>query len=183
MSTFYFSTGGDTTWVGCGRNSVKKCNITWSFVVGDPITPRFGNATWLSAVDECLWGGIACNSITGSVDRIEFSKFSISEPFSRLFPTTNFNSFINIQDKITSNKIGGTLPAEISLLTTMRFLIIEGCCSSSIPTYNATGFVALSGKLPTNIGSIQSLRVVDFGYNLLSGTVRCVLFVYFLNFF
>jgi uncharacterized protein (DUF2237 family) len=74
MASFYFSTSGDTTWVGCGRNSVKTCKINWSFIVGDPITARYGNATWLSAVDECKWGGIACNDKTGTVDRIEFSK-------------------------------------------------------------------------------------------------------------
>jgi hypothetical protein len=74
MATFYFSTNGDSSWKSCGRNpTVAKCNMTLTFIPGDPVVARYGNATWLSAVDECKWGGLACNDQTGKIDRIEFS--------------------------------------------------------------------------------------------------------------
>jgi hypothetical protein len=73
MAVFYFSTLGDDTWVMCGRNSLHTCRVNLTFFPNDPIVARYGNAAWLSAVDECLWGGLACNNATGAMDRIEFS--------------------------------------------------------------------------------------------------------------
>jgi len=75
VTVFYFSMSGDITWVGCGRNSIKSCNPCLTFVIGDPLISRYGNSTWLSSIDECKWGGLACNDTDGTLDRIEFSKF------------------------------------------------------------------------------------------------------------
>ena len=77
----------------------------------------------------------------------------------------------DVLDRITANKLQGTLPAELTYLTNMRYFIIESCCSASITTYNASGFAALQGNLPANMGNLQALRVLDLAYNLLSGTV------------
>jgi hypothetical protein len=70
-----------------------------------------------------------------------------------------------------SNKLGGTLPMEITQLSTIRFLIINGCCSPSIPNYGGSGYVSVGGRLPENIGILSSLLVVDVGYNTMNGTI------------
>jgi hypothetical protein len=73
LAVFYFSTHGDS-WTACGRKSQVSCVPSLSFVIGDPVVARYSNKLWLSATDECLWGGLSCNDATGKVDRIEFSK-------------------------------------------------------------------------------------------------------------
>jgi len=81
-------------------------------------------------------------------------------------------SHSHVQDRLSANKLQGTIPAEITLLTNMRYLIIESCCSASIPTYNTSGYAALQGTIPSNIGNLQKLFVLDFSFNLMGGTVR-----------
>jgi hypothetical protein len=74
-------------------------------------------------------------------------------------------------DAVSANKLSGSIPPEVSLLTSMRFFIIESCCSPSIPKWNATGFVALRGKLPSDFSKLQNLKIFDVRNNLLTGTV------------
>ena len=76
LAVFYFSTNGDS-WIACGRRSTVSCIPNLSFVIGDPVVARYSNKTWLSTMDECLWGGLSCNNATGKVDRLEFSKLTI----------------------------------------------------------------------------------------------------------
>jgi len=75
LTVFYFSTLGDDTWNMCGRFSINSCNVNLTVFPNDPIVTRYGMFPWLSAVDECLWGGLACKNATGTIDRIEFSTY------------------------------------------------------------------------------------------------------------
>lgn len=70
------------------------------------------------------------------------------------------------------NKLGGKLPSEIIQLSTIRFWIINSCCSPAIPISGGSGYVSVGGRLPENIGLLSSLLVLDVGYNTMSGTVR-----------
>jgi hypothetical protein len=77
----------------------------------------------------------------------------------------------NHEDKLMGNKLGGTLPVELMQINTVRFLIIQSCCSSTIPIYGSPGFVSVGGRLPESIGMLTSLLVLELGFNTLSGTV------------
>lgn len=91
-----------------------------------------------------------------------------SQTFFCLF-SIRFISFSS--DNIMSNKLGGTLPNEIVQLTTIRFLILDNCCSPSIPVYGGPNYVSISGRLPDTIGTLSSLLVLDISSNTMSGTI------------
>eukprot|EP00559_Dactyliosolen_fragilissimus_P004595 CAMPEP_0184859078 /NCGR_PEP_ID=MMETSP0580-20130426/4114_1 /TAXON_ID=1118495 /ORGANISM="Dactyliosolen fragilissimus" /LENGTH=709 /DNA_ID=CAMNT_0027355527 /DNA_START=770 /DNA_END=2896 /DNA_ORIENTATION=- len=167
LAVFYFSTNGDEFWESCGRNSEKKCDSLDEkiFPKNDPITSLWSNELWLSPVDECLWGGLACNEENKMLDRIYFD----------------------------SNSVKGILPDELGKLTTLRWLTIEGAnneedyangidgLSGFIPTQlkDLTSLLVLdlnynylSGNIPSEIFSIRSLRHLDLNDNVLSGAIH-----------
>ena len=96
-----------------------------------------------------------------------FAKTHLSHPI--------LHSLFNT-DSITSNQLGGRLPSEITKLSSLRFIILENCCSASIPIYNAAGYKGISGSLPDDIGSLQGLLILKISYNYIGGTVCILLF-------
>jgi len=166
MAVLYFATNGDIAWNSCGRNSTKS-----SCVKTDPtndsmalsVVQRASNETWLSSVDECLWGGLACNDNTGCMDRIEFE----------------------------SNNLEGSIPFELEQLRELRYLLLEGkigkndnksskFLSGTIPSQVGNlpnllkldlNFNELSGTLPTTIHSLTNLIELDLDNNKLSGSI------------
>ena len=77
MAVFYFATGGDRTWLSCGRNSPEVCDPQLTLFQGDPIDIITGKETWLEPVSECVWGGLSCRADTQCLDRIEFGKMDV----------------------------------------------------------------------------------------------------------
>ena len=87
------------------------------------------NENWLSpTITECQWEGIGCN-------RQDLVR-SIS---------------------LQSNNLGGTIPTELALMTTLR--IIE------------LGSNRLSGTLPSEIFTLRDLQELQLAVNFLSGTI------------
>ena len=119
---------------------------------------KIGTQAWLTPVDTCDWGGLACsyyNISSGyyAIDQIEFE----------------------------DNNLSGTLLPELSALSQLRFLILEkGQLHGPIP--NEYGHLSnlrvldmdynkLSGPIPNELYDLVGLRELDLNDNRLSGTI------------
>ena len=77
MAVFYFSTDGPN-WVECSApddlsdpNSIREANANCNLEVE---IGQGGTDAWLTPVSECQWGGVACDTVSGDMERIEFGK-------------------------------------------------------------------------------------------------------------
>ncbi len=75
LAVFYFSTNGDSDWFTCGRNSQEACQPNLTNFNQDGVPQISDNQNWLSSVNECAWGGLACRAETECLDRIEFGTY------------------------------------------------------------------------------------------------------------
>jgi Leucine-rich repeat (LRR) protein len=110
---------------------------------------------WLSPDDECTWYGTSCigDSATSSLTGLQ----------------------------LTNNQLSGSIPNELSLLTTIKnFSLTGNALRATIPT--AIGLMtsltvldlssnSLSGTLLTEIGRLSSLNTLLLQDNLLTGTI------------
>uniref|UniRef100_A0A7S2XRA3 RapA2 cadherin-like domain-containing protein n=1 Tax=Attheya septentrionalis TaxID=420275 RepID=A0A7S2XRA3_9STRA len=151
LATLYFGTNGNN-WTDCGANGIDFEPDSCEASVNGAYSPG-GNTTWLSRVNECAWGLLACVPETGCVDRIEMER----------------------------NNVVGTIPSEMGNLDQLRFLYLErGGLSGSIPNElgNITtlqvldlDFNDLTGTIPESIFSNNNLGQLDLNNNFLSGTI------------
>jgi hypothetical protein len=74
LVVFYFSMNGDTDWLSCGRNSPEECIPKLTNINQDVLPTTSDNQPWLTPVNECAWGGLACRASDLCLDRIEFGK-------------------------------------------------------------------------------------------------------------
>lgn len=72
LALFYFAMNGNE-WFDCGENSTG-CTPQLNQPT-DNVPTYSDNETWLSPVNECLWGGLACRTETNCLDRIEFGTY------------------------------------------------------------------------------------------------------------
>ena len=70
--------------------------------------------------------------------------------------------------RLDANSLSGTIPFEIQQLSAMRFFLIEGAVDSE---QYEEGVKALSGTIPTQIGDLKNLLIMDFNFNYLTGNV------------
>jgi hypothetical protein len=75
LATLYFGTNGNN-WTDCGANGIDFEPDSCEASVNGAYSPG-GNTTWLSRVNECAWGLLACVPETGCVDRIEMGTFYV----------------------------------------------------------------------------------------------------------
>mmetsp|Transcript_15145 Transcript_15145/g.32876 ORF Transcript_15145/g.32876 Transcript_15145/m.32876 type:complete len:500 (-) Transcript_15145:373-1872(-) len=145
LATFYFATNPEDTW-DCkaptdfeDQASIDAANANCQRVV----TPfgvaneRVGDTStnaWLSPANECEWGGIAC---WGS-------------------DTPNLDLCIDQLD-FENDGLSGELVPELSVLPTMRFLILEQG--------------SISGPIPSEWGELERLLILDMDFNEISGTI------------
>lgn len=168
MAVFYFGMGGGT-WDQCNApadfnnqqaidNANELCN---RLVTPFPIPNRIGETStdaWLSPVNECFWGGLACygddtSNRTLCMDQIDFEADGLS----------------------------GTLVSELSHLDDLRFLILEqGTTSGPIPS--AFGdfesllvldmdFNELTGPIPEELYNARTIQQLDLNNNTLTGKI------------
>ena len=146
--------------------------------------PRIGDKStdaWLTGVDECLWGGVACwgtdDDREGCMDQIDFENDGLS---GNLIPeVTNLDQlrfFI-----LEQGSIGGTIPNQYGEFD--RLLIFDldfNELSGSIPDELFDMKVLqqldlndnnLDGALSTNIGSMTTLTFLQLDHNNLEGTI------------
>lgn len=91
LAVFYFSTNGDNDWFACGRNSALQCIPRLTNINQDRVPTTSDNQIWLSPVNECAWGGLACRLDTECLDRIEFGELNYRVPLTKKLMITSFH--------------------------------------------------------------------------------------------
>ncbi|KAL3799057.1 hypothetical protein ACHAW5_004062 [Stephanodiscus triporus] len=155
LATFYFATNGDD-WNQCSAPenfddaaSVATANDNCNRVVtpfGVANERVVGTDAWLGPVNECYWGGVACwgadtPNLDLCLDQLDFA-----------------NALFSISDiEKENNGLSGKLVPELSVLPSMRFLILEQG--------------TISGPIPSEYGKLERLLIIDMDFNEISGTL------------
>ena len=86
--------------------------------------------------------------------------------------TTILSSLTHSKHTIPSeaNNVHGTIPKEIEQLNGLRLIFLEGAFDDA--DYEDGSLEFLTGPIPTEIGTLDELRVLDLNYNMLDGSVR-----------
>jgi hypothetical protein len=130
LATFYFATNGDD-WIQCGRGSTS-CDAS---------------REWLTAENECEWYAIECSSDNAdgdySVVKVFFRKYCCVP---RILGTTRHFCFSSSDNNCRfsaapnggqSNNMVGTLPLDVSFLSTLAwFIISRGPISGPFPDWS-----------------------------------------------
>jgi len=167
MASFYFASDGGS-WDECNApNQYTPAAIaTANAQCGLIVTPfpvnnaRLGDKStnaWLTPVNECEWGGVACwgtdDARFGCMDQIDFE----------------------------GNGLAGTLIPEMNNLEELRFFILEqGDVSGGIPTEYGLfskllifdmDFNELTGTIPAELFNMNLLQQLDLNDNKLTGAI------------
>jgi hypothetical protein len=197
MSSFYFATNGhnwrecnapiDYTSASSIHDANTKCTRTITvqstesllFVLEEAFhndtaagqqqqhTRKIGTDAWLTPVDTCEWGGLACsyNHVDNrdgedggggfySIDQIEFEDNNLSGTLIPELSTLSSQLRFLILEK---GQLHGPIPKEYGALTNLRVLDLD---------YNN-----LSGIFPNELYDLEELRELDLNDNKLSGTI------------
>jgi hypothetical protein len=187
LATFYFATNGDD-WTQCSapENLDDVASVTAANDACNRIVTPFGvendrvgdtsTDAWLGPVNECFWGGVACwgadtPNLNLCLDQLDFGEFifiidqvhSIEKRMPCYFQWhCSYAPFLIADFSTEENGLSGVLVPEISVLPSMRFLILE------------QGSIA--GTIPPEIGDLERLLIIDMDFNQLTGTLPETLF-------
>jgi hypothetical protein len=136
LALLYFSTSG-AGWSNCSASSGA----------GD-----CGGESFLSAADECSWGGVTCNS-QGFVTTLHINENNLTGTL------PNELSHLAYLEEIImdTNKLSGTIPASLGALEHLQYLDLDEN--------------RLTGELPMNLFNATKLRVLDLDTNLFVGSI------------
>jgi len=191
MAAFYFATDGDE-WEQCSApNSysppaIADANEECSRIVTPfPVTnPRLGATStdaWLTPVDECEWGGVACwgtpDSRNGCMDQIDFENDGLS---GSLIPELH-----NLQELrffiLEQGTISGKIPSEYGLFEKLLIFDMDfNDLTGSLPQelFNMKLLQQLdlndnelTGALPSNIGQLSTLTFLQLDHNQFDGNI------------
>mmetsp|Transcript_37952 Transcript_37952/g.70151 ORF Transcript_37952/g.70151 Transcript_37952/m.70151 type:complete len:485 (+) Transcript_37952:123-1577(+) len=132
LAVFYYGTEGES-WTNCSEEGVCDRVVT-PFGVSNDRVGDTSTENWLSPMNECEWGGIACYGAD----------------------TPNLNLCIDQLD-FEDDGLGGELVSELSVLNTLRFLILEQG--------------TISGPIPTEFGDLNRLLILDMDFNQITGVI------------
>ncbi|KAL3766994.1 hypothetical protein ACHAWU_004492 [Discostella pseudostelligera] len=193
LAVFYFATNGDN-WSQCSapddfesEASVEAANLECERVVtpygvtNDRVGDNSSDA-WLSPVNECEWGGVACwgadtPNLNLCVDQLDFENDGLSGELITELSVLNSMRFLLLE----RGEIGGTIPAEYSelerlLILDMDFNDLTGSIPEGIYDLSALQQMDLNdnditGTISTRIGDLSQLAFFQVDHNLLSGTI------------
>ena len=167
MASFYFASGGGS-WDQCNAPdeytpaAIAAANAQCDRVVTPfPVNnPRIGDTAtnaWLTPVNECEWGGLAC------------------------WGTTDNRRFCMDQIDFENDGLSGSLIPEMANLDQLRFFILEqGSISGQIPTEYGLfdkllifdmDFNDLTGEIPDELFNMELLQQLDLNDNELTGPI------------
>jgi hypothetical protein len=156
MAVFYYSTDGDR-WLRCSAPSDHS----------DPIAIAIANAqcggnAWLTPVHECSWRFLECDNNDNMI-RINIGKSVIHYYLRSIKNRSLYSSWQRTLTIIVyqlfpeRNRVGGTLPYEMSELQSLQLLSLE------------EGLLA--GTIPSQLGDIQTLEEIDLNFNIIGGSI------------
>mmetsp|Transcript_23661 Transcript_23661/g.40407 ORF Transcript_23661/g.40407 Transcript_23661/m.40407 type:complete len:545 (+) Transcript_23661:54-1688(+) len=170
LAAFYFATQGTEGWRQCtaptdfdDEDAIAAANavcdrVVTPYGVGNERVGDTSTDAWLGPSNECEWGGVACWGAD----------------------TPNLNLCIDQLD-FEDDGLSGELITEISVLNSLRFLVLEqGTISGPIPAQYGElnrllildmDFNNISGDIPEEIYGLDSLEVLDLNYNDITGSI------------
>jgi len=159
LAVIYFATNGDG-WFTCTWNQSTPCD-------GQP---------FLSAVSECDWGGIECDT-TNHVAKISLQSNNLKGPI-----PPEIGLLENLYDlTMEENELTGTLPESIVKLAALKFLDLDhNKLVGTIPEglYDLQYIWALdldsnhlTGTISTRIGQLEDLYIAQFDGNNMTGSI------------
>ena len=155
LATFYYATGGESSW--------------------------FNKKHWLNhSIHECLW----VSQENDIPDWTEDDRYHLkySNPCEEENPSQNISEGVFQHLWFSENRLEGTLPPELYLLTSLKSISIgenkglQGAISPLLGDLTSLQAVIIhatfvSGWLPTEVGLLQNLTTLLLGYNVLSGPI------------
>lgn len=148
LAVLYYYTNGDN-WFSCYQGSDPLLCVQGNVDAG--AGPEQSRDPFLSATNECSWGGIVCEN--DIVTEIRFE----------------------------TNNLGGMIPDELSSLSSLKALALEngviiGTVPSSLGLLTSLEELdlnqnVLTGTLPLELAQISSLRILDMDNNMLTGSI------------
>lgn len=191
MASFYYAAGGGT-WNQCNAPTVndgkgiEEANANCERAVTPfPVqNPRIGDKStdaWLTPVDECEWGGLACwgtdDNRNGCMDQIDFENDGLSGSLVPEMVNLNQLRFFILEQ----GTIGGPIPSEYGqfeklLIFDLDFNDLSGAIPDELFNMNVLQQLDLNdneldGTISTNIGSLKTLTFLQLDHNKLTGTI------------
>lgn len=138
---------------------------------------KWTNSTgWATAVDECSWYGVSCDSEHTTVISLDLSGNHLSGGLpSSLADVSNLES-LNLSD----NQLTGSIPSQLATLAHLRYVIIHNNqLSGPLPPVEALPHLlrldlrdnAFSGPISASLGSVATLQFLLLRNNQLSGSI------------
>jgi len=175
LALFYMATSQNGPWTDCSpppkdRPEAMECSYYFD-LPGDTNQKRIA-LRWLSNSSECWWGGIQCSDgiVTElAIGAVLYANVDLASSFVFLFVCILYLTPASIFFFSADNKIEGTLPTEVAMLTHLATLWIA---YNKVTILRDTGDAAadLTLSLPTSLTSLMVTR------NQFSGTIPTELF-------
>uniref|UniRef100_A0A7S2UE40 Leucine-rich repeat-containing N-terminal plant-type domain-containing protein n=1 Tax=Attheya septentrionalis TaxID=420275 RepID=A0A7S2UE40_9STRA len=165
LATFYFATTKDNAkWQGCAPTEDPVDTDCVGYTFADslliPINERtyiqdqMDEKQWLKHADECIWYGVICNDGATNVETLHLYANKLKGTIPKEIGVLTYLRLINL----IGNALTGTIPTEIGLLSN-KFLSLE------VNTNQITG------TIPEELYNMKEIEFIDLEYNEMSGTI------------
>jgi hypothetical protein len=183
--TYYATTfNRSTSWLSCNPategelelNDKDACKFAYPTELpgGKIIFDLVPSYRWLSAADECQWGGVACGKTV--IDEIDVGK---AAPGSNIAIKSTMKRLAVTSIVLADQFLKGSIVTELTELPMLQALDLshnglEGTLSEKFRSLETLRlqYNAIKGKIPPNLFSDQSvMKELNVGSNLMSGTI------------
>ncbi|CAB9498776.1 receptor-like protein kinase [Seminavis robusta] len=141
LAVFYFHTSQQSRWHRCAQKDGTCHTMDGDFI----------GVGWMEASNECIWGGIECDDISGLVTELRMIHNDLNGELPTELAVLSKLTSLNLMD----NKLTGPLPSELFTLASLEELNLSGN--------------SLSGEIRTEIGLLTSLSQMDLSSNQFLG--------------
>ena len=173
LAVFYYGTDGDD-WEQCSApdDFSDPASIAVADAACERVVTPFGVANervgdtstdaWLGPVNECFWGGVACwgsdtPNLNLCIDQLDFGECRLCTCCVRFAIRCAHTTLLSSPPSAENDGLSGSLVEEVSVLDTLRFLILEQG--------------TISGPIPASFGDLERLLILDMDFNDLSGSI------------